>query len=71
MTRMVHPDAPEPYDTITDDQADVLRQNGWKAESAVNAARTRKQTARKATKKSAAPAVTEAGGTLPADSEKE
>lgn len=75
MVRMVHPDSPEPYDTVTDDQADVLRQSGWKAEAQVQAAKTRKRAARKAAKKSAPPAAeattTEAGGAAPADTEKE
>lgn len=73
MPRMVHPDAPEPFDTLTDDQADVLRGLGWKAEAQATGAQTRKRTARKAAKKSATPtAVTpEAGGSKPAGTEKE
>lgn len=73
MPRMVHPDAPEPFDTLTDDQADVLRGLGWKAEAQTTAAKTRKGTARKTAKKSAAPpaATTTAGGSKPAGTEKE
>ena len=73
MPRMVHPDAPEPYDTVTDDQADVLRANGWKSEAQATAAKTRRQSVRAAKRpvKKAATAPPTTSGSKPADNEKE
>lgn len=71
MPLMTHPDSPKPFDTITDDQADVLRARGW-TEVEVAAPRTRKP-AKKTAKKSATPpaATTTAGGSKPTGTEKE
>ena len=72
MTRMVHPSLPGAEFTAVDPaQADTLRKSGWKSASAVKAVRTRKRTERAAKKSAPRAVTTEAGGTSPADTEKE